>query len=478
MSTSRRIAFGTLARSTGEAAGKLASLVFFIVIARHLGEEQFGDFIFGMSLSTVLLLVAGLGMQEMIGREVAKDARRADDLVWNVAVIKAIGAVVVLLVIAAVVALQGRDLESAAAILIVSVGISFEYQAGTLYAVFDGRERQQYVATTLIVNRISTAAMGIAAAAAGASLVTIAVLFTAGSALGVVTAYWLMHRFVLQPRTRVVPREWGPLIRSSVPLGIMSLLGTVVFRTSVVLIGLIAAGSAAVGEYGAAYRLVEATLFIPTSFNVAVLPWFSRQDGRGAVPIARGFEMAIKTVLALVLPLGVVFAVFAEPLVQTLYGTEYAEAVEPLRILALLTVLWGVNTTVLTVLVSRNRPDLFTLPAVLGLVPLVVLSLVLIPAEGANGAAIAASVAGACVAVVAVVRTAHLLGRVSWVRVTTAPVAAGTVMALCAAALSGVPWVAAAIASAVTYGATFLLVERAFAPADFAFYAVAFRRES
>jgi O-antigen/teichoic acid export membrane protein len=478
MSTSRRIAFGTLARSTGEAAGKLASLVFFIVIARHLGEEQFGDFIFGMSLSTVLLLVAGLGMQEMIGREVAKDARRADDLVWNVAVIKAIGAVVVLLVIAAVVALQGRDLESAAAILIVSVGISFEYQAGTLYAVFDGRERQQYVATTLIVNRISTAAMGIAAAAAGASLVTIAVLFTAGSALGVVTAYWLMHRFVLQPRTRVVPREWGPLIRSSVPLGIMSLLGTVVFRTSVVLIGLIAAGSAAVGEYGAAYRLVEATLFIPTSFNVAVLPWFSRQDGRGAVPIARGFEMAIKTVLALVLPLGVVFAVFAEPLVQTLYGTEYAEAVEPLRILALLTVLWGVNTTVLTVLVSRNRPDLFTLPAVLGLVPLVVLSLVLIPAEGANGAAIAASVAGACVAVVAVVRTAHLLGRVSWVRVTTAPVAAGTVMALCAAVLSGVPWVAAAIASAVTYGATFLLVERAFAPADFAFYAVAFRRES
>ena len=31
MSTSRRIAFGTLARSTGEAAGKIASLVFFVV---------------------------------------------------------------------------------------------------------------------------------------------------------------------------------------------------------------------------------------------------------------------------------------------------------------------------------------------------------------------------------------------------------------------------------------------------------------
>ena len=113
MSTSRRIAFGTLARSSGEAVGKLASLVFFVVIARHLGEEQFGDFVFGMSLSTVLLLLAGLGMQEMIGRELAKDPRRADDLLWNVIVIKALMMAGLLVVIGAVVALQGRSLESA-----------------------------------------------------------------------------------------------------------------------------------------------------------------------------------------------------------------------------------------------------------------------------------------------------------------------------------------------------------------------------
>src|SRR5215217_6189269 len=210
---SRRIAFGTLARSTGEAAGKLASLVFFVVIARHLGEEQFGDFIFGMSLSTVLLLVAGLGMQDMIGREIAKDPRRADDLVWNIAVIKTLALLLVLGVIAGVVAVQDRALDSSAAILIVSLGIGFEYQAGTLYAVFDGRERQQYVATTLIVNRVSTALMGIAAAAAGASLVTISILFTIGSGLGVLTAYWLMHRYVLQPARRVEPHAWGGLIR-------------------------------------------------------------------------------------------------------------------------------------------------------------------------------------------------------------------------------------------------------------------------
>jgi O-antigen/teichoic acid export membrane protein len=468
---SRRIAYGTLARSGGEAVGKVASLVFFVVIARTLGEEQFGDFVFGMSLSTVLLIMAGLGMQELIGREVAKDPRRADDLVWNVIVLKGLMLVVLLLVITGVVAVQDRSPESAAAIVIVSVGIGFEYQAGTLYAVFDGRERQQYVATTLIVNRISTALMGITAAIAGAGLVTIAILFTTGSALGVVTAYWLMQRFVLQPAKRIEPHAWPALIRSSLPLGILALLGTVSFRTSVVLLGLFSAGSADVGEYGAAYRLVEATLFIASSFNAASLAWFSRQDGAGPVPIVRGFEMATKTVLTLMLPIGLGLALYAQPLIETLYGSDYDGAVTPLRILGVLCALWGLNTTMVTVLVTRNRPDVYTAPALIALVPNIALSVILIPSHGANGAAIAAVAAAALLVAMVVPRTARLFGPVGYARILVAPIGAGVAMALCAAALSGLPWVAAAIVSVVTYAAAFLLIERLFSPSDFAFYA-------
>jgi len=471
MTASRRIAYGTLARSGGEAVGKVASLIFFVVIARTLGEEQFGDFVFGMSLSTVLLLLAGLGMQEMLGREVAKDPRRADDLLWNVVVIKALMMAVLLVVIAAVVVAQGRSPESAAAILIVSAGIGFEYQAGTLYAVFDGRERQQYVATTLIVNRLSTALMGIGAAIAGAGLVPIAILFTAGSALGVVTAYWLMRRFVLQPERRIEPHAWGDLIRASLPLGILTLLGTLSFRTSVVLLGLLSAGSADVGEYGAAYRLIESTMFIASSFNAASLAWFSRQDGTNPVPIVRGFEMATKTVLTLMLPIGLGLALFAQPLIETLYGSDYDGAVTPLRILGVLCALWGLNTTMVTVLVTRNRPDVYTAPALIALVPNIALSVILIPSHGANGAAIAAVAAAALLVAMVVPRTARLLGRIGYVRIVAAPLGAGAAMALCATALSGLPWIAAAIAALLTYAAAFLLIERLISPGDFAFYA-------
>jgi O-antigen/teichoic acid export membrane protein len=467
MGAPRRIAFGTLARSTGELLGKLASLAFFVVVARELGEEEFGDFVFGMALSTVLMLVAGLGMQELIAREVAKDRRRADDLLWNVIAIKALMMVGLLLVIAGVVATQGRSLESAAAILIVSAGIGLEYQAGTLYAIFDGTERQQYVATTLVVNRTATAVMGITAALAGAGLVTIATLFTAGSALGVVTAYWLMRRYVMHPRVHVAPSGWTRLIRRSLPLGILTLLGTLSFRTSVVLLGLFAAGTAAVGEYGAAYRLIEATLFIATAFNAAALPWFSRRDPDA---IAHGFELAVKTVVALMLPVGVGLALFAEPVVETLYGTDYDGSVTPLRVLGVMTALWGVNATIVTILVSRDRPDVYTVPALVALVPNLVLSVLLIPPHGADGAAIAAVASAALLVVLVVPRTARLFGSVAWGRIVVAPVVAGLAMAAAATLLSAVPWVLAALASAGVYSAAFLVVERLFVPGDFAFY--------
>jgi O-antigen/teichoic acid export membrane protein len=465
-SASRRIAFGTLARLVGEGIGKLASLAFFVVIARELGQKQFGDFIFAMSLSTLFLFVAGLGLQEMLGREVAKDPRHADDLVWNVIAIRVLTMAALLVVMTAIVTLQGRSLESAAVILIVSVGIGLEDQAGTPYAVFNGRERQQYVAFTLIVNRLSTALMGIGAAVAGASALPIAILFAAGSGLGVATAYWLMHRFVLRPRVHIQPGAWGTLLRASTPLAVAGILATLSFRTSVVLLGLVSAGSADVGDFGAAYRLIEATMFVPAAFNAAALAWFSRE-----AEIGRGFEMAIKTVLALMLPIGLGLALFAQPLIEVLYGSEYDGAVTPLRLLGAMAALWGVNTTIVTVLVSRARPDVYTLPAVVALVPNSVLALVLIPGHGAVGAAIAALAGAAVLVTLALPRTARLVGAGGYLRGLAAPLAGAAAMALCAAALSGLPWIPAAIASVAVYAGALLVIERVFSPDDFAFYA-------
>src|SRR5215213_2347068 len=100
---SRRIAHGTLIRAAGELTAKLASVVFFVVLARELGDTGFGDFIFGVSLSTVVLSVAGFGTDELLAREVARDRSQADGLYANILALKSNLVCFLLVVIAAIV---------------------------------------------------------------------------------------------------------------------------------------------------------------------------------------------------------------------------------------------------------------------------------------------------------------------------------------------------------------------------------------
>jgi O-antigen/teichoic acid export membrane protein len=471
---SQRIAVGTLARSIGEVVAKLASLVLYIAIARELGQAQFGDFIFGISLSTVLMISAGLGMQELIAREVAKDRRHLHDLLWNVLSVKGLMLLAVLTVVVIVAVAKGYPLETGAAIVVIGVAVGIEYQTNTFYAVFQGVEQNHHVATSLIVNRISTTLMALAVLAAGGGILAVALAVTLGSVFGLAVAYLLLRRYVARPKHEITPGRWRSLIKLGLPLGLVALLNQSLLRMTVIMLGFLA-GSAAVGEYGAAFRLIEATMFVGWAFGGAILPWFSRHTGEGAVSMARGYEMVTKTMVTLLLPIALVFALFAEPLVELLYGSAYDGAVTPLRLLAAMTVLYGINSLVTAVLIGRDRPSGFTRPAAVVIAQSIVFSVILIPPYGADGAAITALSSSALLVALSFRNTTRLLGSISPARVLVAPLLAAGALALTVVALSGLPWFLTAAAGLGAYGLAFLVIERLFFPGDFAFYAGMFR---
>ena len=72
-----RVATNTLVRAAGEAVAKLGSLAFYVVLARQLGSEDYGAFVFALALTGALLIGAGFGTDELIAREVARDRERA-----------------------------------------------------------------------------------------------------------------------------------------------------------------------------------------------------------------------------------------------------------------------------------------------------------------------------------------------------------------------------------------------------------------
>lgn len=99
------------------------------------------------------------------------------------------------------------------------------------------------------------------------------------------------------------------------------------------------------------------------------------------------------------------------------------------------------------------------------------LSFVLIPPYGGEGAAVSLVLTSALLLVLTFRNVGGLIGRMSPVRASVAPLASGAVMGLTAVALATVAWVPAAVVAMAVYGLAFLLLERALFPRDFALYA-------
>ena len=476
--TSRRIAGGTGVRALGEVVAKLANVVFFIAIARELGDQSFGAFIFGISFSSIMMLAAGFGTDELVTREVAKDKDRVHLMFRDVISAKAALMVVLLGVMAVVLTIGNYDTETKLAVLLIGVGTGLEYLAKSVHAVFQAYERMQYIAATLIIQRMFTATIGTTVVLSGGSLVAASAILAVGGLLGLATALWWLRTRVVRPGGNIDLRRWGGILKAGAPLGVMVLLYTALIKLDATLLSFVKGGdNEAVGHYGAAFRLVDATMFLSWSFGAAILPWFATYREGSPVSLSRGYELGLKAMITILLPIGVAYAVFAAPMIELLYGDQYDAAIDPLRLLGAMTILFGINTFVSIILIARDRPGEFTRPAVIVFVQNVVFNLILLPRYGATGAAFNAVLSGTLLAILTVMRVGRKMGNVSFAVVLTSPFLAGAAMAGVGLLLTaaGMWWVGAAAIASLTFAAVFLLIERAFFPDDFAMYAGMFR---
>ncbi len=327
---SRGILANTAWRAFADAGSKVASIALYVVMARELGDEGFGVFTFALMYTTLFAALAHFGQDTVLIREVARERRLVERYFANTVALKLALSVPVILAALGILALAGVSSQTLQVAALLGLAVTLEAALATVLAVFQSYEVMRYIAGVLLAQRYATAAVGIAALWAGADVVVVAAVYLGGAVLALGLGLVLLRR-VVQPRLRVTPPTWPGLMKAAVPLGVAGVLGTVLFRIDTVILAAFEDAST-VGDYGAAYRLFEATLFFGWSIGGAVYPVLARLD---AIPrLADVYEQALKLCLAATLPLAVGAAVLAEPLVELLYGSEFDEASTALRLLA------------------------------------------------------------------------------------------------------------------------------------------------
>jgi O-antigen/teichoic acid export membrane protein len=237
-------------------------------------------------------------------------------------------------------------------------------------------------------------------------------------------------------------------------------------RIDTVLISLIS-GNEEVGIYGAAFRIFESTMFLSWAFQGAIFPWFSRKHLESKAQVARGYEMGLVVMLALLTPVGVACVLMADPIIEVLYGAQFDASITPLRLLGAVVIAFGVNTLTSSTLAANDRPRLMHSILLVTVAQNLVMNLLLIPPYGATGAALTAAVSGVLLGVLSIRQASKALGRIRLVRVFLGPVLGAAAMSLAIVLVWG-SLLGGFLLGGAAYFTTLLIIERWFYPEDFA----------
>jgi len=201
-------------------------------------------------------------------------------------------------------------------------------------------------------------------------------------------------------------------------------------------------GPAALGTYSVAYRLGDfPTGVVGYAVGRVMFPAYSRLH-EDLAAFRAAFIQNMERVSLLALPTSVVLFVCADPIVSVMLGPKWHGAVDPLRILAVYTVLRSFVSPTGAVFQGAGKPQLVPLWAIPQSMLFPVLLVVLVPRLGINGAAVAVLVSFAASAIPAYAVCLRLLDlRASALLPKLAPmILASTLMGLAMAVASNVPF--------------------------------------
>lgn len=364
-----------------------------VVCVGGLTEAGYGVFNAALAFMLIASSLTDLGTSRLTIREVARRPDRAATFFSNLLSFRGASGVLVLAGGLLLAFVLGDDAEMLWALLwagVYAVALSGVIFCRSFYRAF---EVMKWDAVSTMGEKIAVVAGGALFLGVGGSPASALMGMAAGMVLTlVVNIYWVARHLASFETRRVRTRVLQATLTRALPFGMMSFFVLVYFRIDQVMVERIV-GDVAAGEYGFAYRLLEAVMLLPLVVMEGTFPRLSALFEHGErTEFLRILRRSLLVVVGLAVAVSGALYVFAGEtvaLVEWLAGRDgYAAAAEPLRILAWTFPFMAAAGLLSFALAASNDQRMLALLLGLAAGFNVLANLWLIPRLGASGAAL------------------------------------------------------------------------------------------
>ncbi len=330
---------------------RLLSMIANLYVARELGPSDFGVLSFGLELGLILSACANLGLDDLIVREVARQAEGAASLLGDALVLKnlawplgALAAIVLFLFN------PGRGWLLA---LMVAYSLLYSYLL-VFCAVFRGLERMQFQTLLMTGQMLLVAAGSILAVWLTRNVNVAALSYLLSAVLAVVAGYVLLNKKGIRPQYRWQPANWKRLLAVTLPFGLVFIYLLIHERLSTIVVAALC-GEMASGWFNAVHSIILIITLFPSTIVATTFPLLSRKAQQGSQTVAAICANLVKYNTVVSLGLALLLCTAAPWAVPLLFGKAYQPSMQLLQIMAFGLPFLFINLTLISVLEAANQ---------------------------------------------------------------------------------------------------------------------------
>lgn len=256
---------------TAQALTKAVSFFYTIFLANSLGVNNFGHYVVALSYFSLISSIADFGISRFLVREVAKDKGNIRNVFSSILSLR-LSLLCAFFGIFSIVISQIDQNEMRLALTLLAVSAVLPQAAAlTFDAIFVAVEKLIYSSISLVVLSFSNGLIGFLLIKEGYGAIGAVLALIIAQLIYAVTLIIFTYRNKINIFGPINSKILKEILSGSLPYGLLGVLGLLYFKIDTLLLSYMK-GSYDTGIYGAAYKFLEAIVFVPSAVATAMFP--------------------------------------------------------------------------------------------------------------------------------------------------------------------------------------------------------------
>jgi O-antigen/teichoic acid export membrane protein len=430
MNRLRKVIGNTVISLLGQAVTWASTMILTIAYGRFLGDVKLGELFLAITFVGLVGFPIDAGFNDQLTRDVTQEPSKAVRYITDILCFKVILWVVLYGVTLLLSWLLGYDGEVRILITICGITLLASSITSIMRATHYSFERVVFPVLGSILEKGLGGLIGTLLLYNGADVQAMALVLLGTSCVNLLwQSFWVL-RLVGIPWTFDVPLA-RKLLRTSIPFILYGALTVIYYRIDTVLLSLMASTNV-VGWYGAAYRIFDTLVFLPSLvINAIMYPVFSKLSLHSEKELKVAIEKSLNFLIFCCIPITTGLIVAAPSIVGFLYHrSDFINTIPVMQCLAPGLFFLYVNSVLTSVMISTGREKKIPFMAAIALVFNLGLNLLLIPLYQHIAAATMTSLTELLLMIIALKFIPRSLWPLGSIKVGLKALLAGVVMAL------------------------------------------------